>query len=70
MKRVISQLAIMMAIATSVFAVDFQGEIIKIEGNQIVIEIFGNETVSFKVGGHVSLKGIPQGVPTLDMLKG
>jgi len=70
MKKIMFQLAIMMLIASVTFAAGFQAEIIKIEGNQIVIEVFGDETVSFKAGDHVSLEAIPKGVPTLDMLRG
>ena len=70
MKKIMFQLAIMMLIASATCVAGFQGEVIKIEGNQIVIEVFGDETASFKAGGHVSLEAIPKGVPTLDMLKG
>ncbi len=70
MKKVIFKLAIMLLVAKVTFAAGFQGEVIKIEGNEIVIEIFDDQTANLKAGGHVSLDTIPQGVPTLDMLKG
>ncbi len=70
MKNIILHLAIMMMTATVTFAAGFQGKITKREGTQIVIEVFGEETASFKVGDDVSLEAIPKGVPTLDMLRG
>lgn len=70
MKKIILHLAIMMMTATVTFAAGFQGKVIKREGNQIIIEVFGDETTSFKVGDDVSLETIPKGVPTLDMLRG
>jgi preprotein translocase subunit YajC len=70
MKEMIAQFAIMMLITSATFAAGLQGEVIKIEDNQITIEVFGDQTVSFKEGVHVSLKAIPKHVPTLDMLQG
>ncbi|MCW8859485.1 MAG: hypothetical protein OQK50_04470 [Deltaproteobacteria bacterium] len=70
MKDMMAQFAIMMLITSATFAAGFQGEVIKIEDTQITIEVFGDETVSFKEGVHVSLEAIPKNVPTLDMLQG
>lgn len=70
MKKIIVKLAIVLLVAKVSFAAGIQGEVIKIEGNEVVIEIFADQTPNLKAGGHVSLDTIPQGVPTLDMLKG
>ncbi len=70
MIKMVVQLAIMMLIASATFAAEYQGEVIKIKGDQITIEIFGNESAGIKAGAHVNLKAIPKNVPTLDMLKG
>lgn len=70
MKKMMALLTIMMLIAGVTFASGFQGEIIKIEDNQITIEVFGDDKVSFKDGVLISLEVIPKNVPTLDMLQG
>ena len=70
MKKMMAQFAIMMLITSSTFAAGFQGEIIKIVDNQMTIEVFGDDTVSFKEGAQISLEVIPKNVPTLDMLQG
>lgn len=70
MKEMMVQFAIMMLITSATFAAGFQGEVNRIEGNQITIEVFGDEAASFKEGAHVSLETIPKHVPTLDMLQG
>lgn len=70
MKKVMAQFAIMILIASTAFAADFQGEVVKVEENKITIELFGDQTIKFKAGVHVSLADIPKGTPTLDMLQG
>jgi hypothetical protein len=70
MKILLGQLALMILVTNSTFAADFQGKVTKIVDNQLTIEIFGDETSSFKTGTHVILEAIPKNVPTLDMLKG
>lgn len=70
MKKIMLKLAIMLLIASVTFAAGIQGEVVEIEGNEIRIEIFGDGSASLVAGAHVSLKVVPKGVATLDMLKG
>ena len=70
MKIILGQLSLMILLTSATFATDFQGKVTKIVDNQLTIEIFGDETSSFKTGTHVKLEVIPKNVPTLDMLKG
>ena len=70
MGKILFQITIMILVASVTVAVGFQGEVIKIEGEQITIEVFGDEMARFRAGNHVSLDPIPKGAPTLDMLQG
>ena len=70
MKKILLNLAMMLLIAGLSFAAGIQGEVVEIKGNEIRIEILGEDRVSLETGSHVSLEVIPAGVPTLDMLQG
>jgi hypothetical protein len=70
MKKIMLILAVMLFIAHAALAVGIQGEVVEIKDNEIRIEIFGDEGAGFKAGAYVRLEVIPEGVPTLDMLKG
>ena len=70
MKKIMLILAVMLLIANVTFAAGIQGEVIEVEGNEIRIEIFGDEGAGFKAGAHVRLEVVPKGAATLDMLKG
>lgn len=70
MKKIVLKLVIMLLIANVTFAAGIQGEVVGIEGNEIQIEIFGDDKVSLTPGARVSLEVVPKGAATLDMLKG
>jgi hypothetical protein len=70
MKKIMLILAVMLFIANVTLAAGIQGEVVEIKDNEIHIEIFGDDGAGFKAGAHVRLEVIPEGVPTLDMLKG
>ncbi len=70
MKKIVLKLAIMLLTASVTFAAGIQGEVVEIEGNEIRIEIFGDDKASLTAGAHVSLEIVPKGIATLDMLKG
>jgi hypothetical protein len=70
MKKIMLKLVFMLLIANVTFAAGIQGEVIEIEGNEIRIEIFGDDRASLAAGAHVRLEVVPKGAATLDMLKG
>lgn len=70
MKKILLLAAALMLTSSLSFAVGLQGEVIKIGDDKIVIEMFGDGSERVETGQHFSVKPVPKGTPTLDMLKG
>ena len=71
MKRIGMLPVIMLLISGTASATELQGEITRINAEQITVEILANQSAeSLQAGVHVNLKTLPGNRPTLDMLQG
>ena len=70
MKIQIALCALLMLFANLAWATDFQGKVVEVKGDHVTIEIFEGQTFRGQTGNSVSIRILPEHLPTLDMLQG